>query len=125
MHEELERKYWNAIRDRDSAAAASLSDDPCVVVGAQGAGELDRKTLAGMFAGAPWTLHDYELKGVRVRQLTDDVAIVAYEVNEKLTVEGQPISLKAYDASVWVRRAGGWVCALHTESPAGDPFGRK
>ena len=124
MLEDLERKYWNAIRDKDTAAAASLSDDPCTVVGAQGAGELDRKTLTGMFAGAPWTLHDYQLKGVRVRQLTDDVAIVAYEVDEKLTVEGQPISLKAYDASVWVRRAGGWVCALHTESIAGDPFGR-
>jgi hypothetical protein len=26
--------------------------------------------------------------------------------------------------STWVRRNGGWVCALHTESILGDPFGR-
>src|SRR5262245_24734248 len=31
---ELEQKYWNAIRDRDGETAASLSDDPCLVVGA-------------------------------------------------------------------------------------------
>ena len=125
MHEELEKKYWTAIKDGDSAAAASLSDDFCIVVGAQGVGELDRKTLAGMFAGGPWKLNEFDLQKVHVRQVTDDVVIVAYEVNEKLTVEGKPLALKAYDASVWVRRGGGWVCALHTESVAGDPFGRR
>ena len=30
----------------------------------------------------------------------------------------------AADASTWVRRNGRWVCALHTESLKGDPFGR-
>jgi hypothetical protein len=28
------------------------------------------------------------------------------------------------DASPWVQRDRRWVCALHTESIAGDPFGR-
>lgn len=125
MHEDLERQYWNAIRDKDAAAATSLSDDPCVVVGAQGAGELDRKTMEGMLSSAPWTLHEYDLQGVHVRKLTDDVVIVAYTVDEKLTVEGKPVALKAHDASVWIRRDGRWLCALHTESLAGDPFGRR
>jgi catechol 2,3-dioxygenase-like lactoylglutathione lyase family enzyme len=30
----------------------------------------------------------------------------------------------AEDASTWVRRNDHWVCALHTESLKGDPFGR-
>ena len=121
----LETQYWTAIKERDAAAAAAMSDEPCIVTGAQGVGELDRKTLAGMFSGAPWELHEFDLQNVHVRKVTDDVAIVAYSVDEKLTVEGQPVSLKAFDASVWVRRGGKWLCALHTESLAGDPFGRK
>lgn len=31
---------------------------------------------------------------------------------------------EAFDSSVWVHRIGHWVCAVHTESLAGDPFGR-
>jgi hypothetical protein len=42
----------------------------------------------------------------------------------RLVVDGKPVKLQAYDSSVWVRRDGDWLCALHTESPAGDPFGR-
>jgi hypothetical protein len=41
-----------------------------------------------------------------------------------LMVEGQQVALEANDASVWVRRDGKWLCAMHTESLAGDPFGR-
>jgi hypothetical protein len=45
-------------------------------------------------------------------------------VREDLVVDGKPESLTAYDASVWVRRGDNWLCALHTESLEGDPFGR-
>jgi hypothetical protein len=56
--------------------------------------------------------------------VSDDVAIIGYSVNETVVVEGKSIPLEAHDASVWVRRAGEWRCALHTESLAGDPYGR-
>jgi hypothetical protein len=120
----LEQKYWNAIRDRDSSTAASLSSDPCVVVGAQGVGELDKATLDRMLQGATYELKDFALDDFRVRRVTDDVAMVAYKVKEDLVVEGQDLSLQAFDSSVWVRRNGQWVCVAHTESLAGDPFGR-
>jgi len=61
---------------------------------------------------------------VIARAVTDDVAVVAYKVREQLTVDGKPLTLDAADASTWVRRDGRWLCALHTESIAGDPFGR-
>lgn len=53
-----------------------------------------------------------------------DVAVLAYKVHEHLTVDGQPVSVDAADSSTWVRRDGRWVCALHSESIVGDPFGR-
>ena len=78
-----------------------------------------------MLTAAPWTLDAFELQdGADVRLVTDDVAIVAYRVREQLTVEGAPVTLEAADVSLWVRRDGRWRCALHSESLAGDPFGR-
>jgi hypothetical protein len=61
--------------------------------------------------------------GAQVRLLQDDIAIVAYQVHEELTVDGKPVTLDA-DSSIWVRRNGRWLCALHTEAILGDPFGR-
>jgi uncharacterized protein (TIGR02246 family) len=122
---ELEKRYWQAIKDRDVDAAMRLTDDPCIVTGAQGVGRIDRQTLAAMLKAAPYTLHRFEVKDdAQVRLLRDDVAIVAYTVREELTVEGKPVTLEAADSSTWVRRDGAWLCALHTEAIAGDPFGR-
>jgi hypothetical protein len=121
----LERQYWQAIKDKDVESAMRLSDESCIVTGAQGVGSIDRNTLAAMMKAASYTLNDFEIsKDAKVRLLGDDVAIVAYKVREDLIVEGKPVTLEAADSSTWVRRNGRWVCALHTESLAGDPFGR-
>jgi uncharacterized protein (TIGR02246 family) len=120
----LEKQYWQAIKDRDVQAAMRLTDDPCIVTGAQGVARIDRKAFAGMLQAGGWTLHEVTLSDLQVRVLSEDVAIVAYKVKELLTVEGKSITLDAADSSTWVRRDGQWVCALHTEALSGDPFGR-
>lgn len=121
----LEKRYWLALQDKDPETAVSLSDDPCLVVGAQGVGEIDNRAMADMVEGADYNLDHFEFDHVTVRPLTDDVAIVAYKVSEELVVDGKPVNLEAYDSSVWIRRNGKWLCSLHTESIAGDPFGRR
>jgi uncharacterized protein (TIGR02246 family) len=121
---ELETQYWQAIKNQDAYAAIRLTDDPCIVAGAQGVGTINRQSLARMMKAASYTLHDFRISESQVRLLGDDVAIIAYRVHETLTVDGKPVALDATDASTWVRRNGRWVCALHTESIAGDPFGR-
>ena len=120
----LERAFWSAIRDRDAKAAVSLSQEPCMVVGPQGIGELDRKTLGNMLQNAPYDLKEFALEDVHVRKVTDDVVSVVYKVKERMVVEGEDVQIEAFDSSVWVWRDGKWVCALHTETIAGDPFGR-
>ena len=122
----LEKRFWDAVQNRDSATASELSDDSCIVVGAQGVGAVERGQLARMLDQATYELSHYEFdeSSIRIRKLTDDVAIVAYRVREDLVVDNKPESLEAFDASVWVRRGDTWLCALHTESLKGDPFGR-
>ena len=53
------------------------------------------------------------------------MAVIVYGVREEMTVDGKPLTLRAADSSVWVRRGDGWRCAMHSESIAGDGFGRK
>jgi hypothetical protein len=122
---DLEGRFWQAMKDKDADAAVELLDDTGIVTGAQGATRLDRKTFVRMLKDQSWTIVDFEIAdGADVLQLTDDVAVVAYRVRENLTVEGEPVTFEAADASTWVRRDGQWLCALHTESIIGDPFGR-
>lgn len=121
----LERKYWQAIKDKDVDAAMALTDDPCIVAGAQGVAKIDRAAMAKMMAAGTYTLESFDFeKDAQVRMLGDDIAIVAYKVHEKLKVDGKPVELHAADSSTWIRRDGQWVCAMHTESLAGDPYGR-
>ena len=120
----LEKKYWQAIIDKDFAAALALTDDPCIVTGAQGVASIGRKEFEGMMKSEQWTLNKFELDDIQVRMLGDDAAVVAYKVREEMTVEGKPLTLEAADSSTWVRKNGNWVCALHTEALTGDPFGR-
>lgn len=121
---DLENQYWQAIQKKDIDAAMRLTDEECIVTGAQGVGRISRKALSEMLAKAPYTLKSFAIQDAEVRELRDDIAVVAYKVHEELTVDGKPVQLDAADASTWVRRNGRWVCALHTESILGDPFGR-
>jgi len=121
---ELERKFWQAMKDGDVDSAVRLTEFPCIVAGPQGIGSVDKKTFEGMLKDSP-RLTSFELKdGAKMRRLSDDVAVLAYDVHEELTVEGKPVALDASETSTWVRRDGRWVCALHSEAIRGDPFGR-
>lgn len=123
---DIERRFWNAMRDKDGEAASEMTADNCIVVGAQGVSAVDRQTMAKLTNEGDWELERYTFDDstAHVQFLKDDVALVAYKVKEKLKVEGKPLNLEANDASVWVRKNGEWLCAMHTESLVGDPFGR-
>ena len=123
---DVERRFWNAMKEKDAAAASELTDEQCVIVGAQGVSAIDAKTMAKLTSEGQWELEQFSFDEQKrqIRFLTDDIAIVAYPVRERVVVDGETLPVVANDSSVWVRRDGQWRCALHTESLAGDPFGR-
>ena len=123
---DLEKRFWDAMRTKDAKTAADMTDDKCIVVGAQGVSAIDQKTMGKLTTEGQWQLQQYAFddKNTQVNFVSDDVAIVAYKVNEHVLIEGQTLPIEANDSSVWVRRDGEWRCALHTESLAGDPYGR-
>jgi hypothetical protein len=122
---DLERRYWQAMRERDVKTAVSLTEFPCLIAGASGVRSVDQASYEKMMTRASWRIQDVEIEdGAEIRQLTEDVAGIVYGVREEMTVDGKPLTLHASDSSVWVRRGDGWKCAMHTESIAGDGFGR-
>ena len=120
----LEEKFWTALKDGDVDTAVNLAADPCIVAGAQGVARVDRKTFAGMMKNPGSTIEEFIITDPQVQELSDDVAVIAYKVREKLKVDGKDVDLEAAESSTWVRQNGGWVCAVHTESISGDPYGR-
>jgi uncharacterized protein (TIGR02246 family) len=123
---DVEHRFWEAMMDKDADAAGEMTDDSCIIVGAQGVSAIDAKSMAKMTEEGKWEIKEYlfDQKSTQVRFLTDDIAIIAYPVKERIVVDGKELEFTANDSSVWVRRDGRWRCALHTESLAGDPFGR-
>jgi len=123
---ETEQKFWNAMQKKDGAAASRLTGDKCIVVGAQGVAAIDSASMGKMTKEGKWELKKFTFddKSRQIHFITDDIAVVGYTVSEDIVYEGQALKFDAHDSSVWVRRDGEWRCALHTESIAGDPFGR-
>jgi uncharacterized protein (TIGR02246 family) len=122
---DLEKRYWQALKDNDVEAALELTDEPCIVTGAQGVASIHKDKFAETMRTANFKIEDiYISPDVQVRQLSRDTAVLAYNVHERVTVDGKSLTVDAADASTWVRRDGRWRCALHTESLKGDPFGR-
>jgi hypothetical protein len=121
---DLENQYWKAIKEKDFDAAMRLTDESCILAGAQGVGRVSRDKMGEMLKNAPHVLQAFELNNPEVLELRDDVAILAYNVHEELSIDGKPVKVDAADASTWIRRNGQWLCALHTEALAGDRYGR-
>jgi|KBSMisStaDraftv2_1062788.scaffolds.fasta_scaffold253810_1 hypothetical protein len=123
---DLEKRFWDTMKTKDGRTAGQMTDDGCIIVGAQGVSAIDGASMEKMMADGEWELKQYTFdeKNAQVKFIGDDVAIVAYKVNERLVVDGSTLPIDANDSSVWVRRNGEWLCALHTESLAGDPYGR-
>jgi len=123
---ELERKFWRAMVDKDIEGSIAMLADESIVAGAQGTAMLTHDDYRGMARQGEslWQLKSFQLDDIKVMFPSKDVAVVAYTVTEDMEVEGKPLTLKAADATTWIRQDGEWLAALHTESVLGDPFGR-
>jgi hypothetical protein len=122
----LEHDYWDALKDRDARTAGRLTAEDSTIVGASGVSGVDPRQMGKLLEAATYKIKDYRIdpQTTRVTHLCDDAVAITYGVHEDLEVDGKPVKLDAFDASVWKKSDTGWTCVLHTESIAGDAFGR-
>jgi hypothetical protein len=123
---DLEKKFWRTMVDKDIEGSVAMLAGESIVAGSQGTARLTHDDYRGMAkqGDSLWQLKSFQLDDLKVMFPSDDVAVIAYTVTEEMEVEGEPVTLKAADATTWIRQDGEWLAALHTESVLGDPFGR-
>ena len=112
----LETSYWDAMKKKDGAKTASLSGKTSLVTGAQGVMSIPKSKMGKMTEEGEWTLESYSFSDVEVATPTPDVAIIAYKVTQKVTMDGKPQEMHAADMSTWIRGDHGWECHAHSEA---------
>ena len=123
---DLEQKFWQTMVDKDTEVSVAMLPEKSIVTGAQGTALLTHNDYRGMAKQGDklWRLKSFHFDDMKVIFPADGVAVIAYIVEAEMEVEGKPMTMKAADATTWVREGGNWLAALHTESVLGDPFGR-
>lgn len=112
----LETSYWEAMKAKDGARTAELSGKTSLVTGMQGVISIAKSKMGKMTEYGKWTLESYAFADVEVIMPAPDVAIIAYTVTQKVTIDGKPQTLHAADSSTWIRGADGWECHAHSET---------
>jgi ketosteroid isomerase-like protein len=112
----LETSYWEAMKRKDGARSAQLSGKTSLVTGARGVTSIPKAKMGKMTEEGNWTLESYAFDDVEVVTPAPDVAIIAYTVKQKVTMDGKKQELHAADSSTWVRGADGWECHAHSET---------
>lgn len=112
----LEKSYWDAMKTKDGDATARLSGANSIVTGAQGVMRIPKEKMVKMTEEGKWTLQSYAFDNIEVATPTPDIAIIAYTVTQKVTIDGKPQEIHAADSSTWIRGADGWECHAHSET---------
>ena len=112
----LETSYWDAMKKKDGGRTSELSGKTSLVTGERGVMTIPKAKMGEMTEEGEWTLDSYAFDEVEVTTPTPDVAIIAYTVRQKVTMDGKSQELRAADSSTWVRGADGWECHAHSET---------
>jgi ketosteroid isomerase-like protein len=71
-----------------------------------------------------WKFSAYKIDGLKVKILTDDVALVSCRAAIQGTYQGKEVPSPVWVAEVWLKRNGRWVQASYQETPAGGAVSR-
>lgn len=105
-----EKKYWQALIDKDIDGAISMTHFPCVVTGPQGARIISEDQYREMLKASDTEQYNgIDIRDPRVEVVNEDTAILTY-----LT---QMNGSDMLDVSTWVHEGNKWVCAFHSENP--------
>ena len=113
---DLETRFWKALVAKDTAKAAALIADECLITGPSGAMRINPNKYTQMMQDGEWSLDTFEFSDVKVIFPAEDTAVVAYKVHQRGELKGQPMDMQCADSTAWVKDGRAWKCALHTET---------
>ena len=101
---ELETRFWQTLKDKDSKAAGAMIADVSLASSSQGTMRMNPDKFEELTRNNKWALETFEFSDVEVIFPSDDVAVIAYTVHQTGTIHDGPMDLTCADASTWVRR---------------------
>jgi ketosteroid isomerase-like protein len=113
---DMETRFWKALVNKDTGAAAEMIAEECLITGPSGAMRIDPGKYTAMMEDGQWTLDTFEFSDLKVIFPAEDTAVVAYNVHQKGELKGEPMDLQCADSTAWVKDGRKWKCALHTET---------
>jgi hypothetical protein len=121
--QQLERKFWQSLVDKDFATAEGLLANTALMVSTHGCTTFDHATYRQMAKSDSMTLQSFVLGDMNVLMPTDSTAILTYDVKQVIARNGEEIGeeQQMHDTSTWIRRGQAWKCVAHTETPAEKP----
>ncbi len=112
----LEKAYWEAMKRKDGKRTSQLSGEVSLTTGARGVTSIPKEKMGKMTEEGNWSLESYAFEDVEVVTPAPDVAIIAYKVKQKVTMDGKEKEFRAADSSTWIRGKDGWECCAHSET---------
>jgi hypothetical protein len=109
-----EREGLDALKTGNLELFGNLTADDAVLVDAHG--PASKAQLLQNVAG--FKLTDYSMGGMEFVPLSAESGLISYKIGEKGVSHGKEFAAEAYVSSVWMERAGKWVCVFSQETPA-------
>jgi hypothetical protein len=117
----LETSYWDAMKAKDGSTTAALSGRTSLVTGPKGVMTVEKDRMGQMTEEGNWQLESYDFDDVKVITPSPDVAIIAYKVHQRVTMDGRKSDMHCADSSTWLRGENGWECHAHSETLLDGP----
>jgi len=99
----LETSCWDAMKQKDGSRTAALFGKTSLVTGMNGVMSIPRARMGKMTEDGNWTLASCAFDEVEISTPAPDVAIIAYTVKQKVTMDGKLKAFSAADSSTWIR----------------------
>jgi hypothetical protein len=109
-----EREGLDALKAGNVELFGKLTADDAVLVDAHG--PASKAQVLQNVTGFKVT--DYSMEGMKFVPLSRDSGLISYKISEKGNSHGKEFTAQAYVSSIWVKRAGNWVCLFSQETEA-------
>lgn len=118
---ELETAFWQSMVDQTPGKAAAMLTEEAANVAMYGIHHFSPSEYARMADEGPIKLTGFSFSDARVIFPHPDVAVATYKVTQRIEVDGASQEMTCFDTTTWVKDAGTWRAAVHTETPEQRP----
>ena len=110
----LEKRSWEAWKNRDSAFYRDFLTDDHVEVGFSGTS--DKSDVVATVGTPRCVVKSYSVDGFAARRLDEGVALLTYHADQDATCSGHQVPHPVWVSSTYVRRGGRWLNIVYQQT---------